>query len=51
MLYKNTHFKKEQTVGGSMEHKIVNPDLQEEREKSNFDARELQSIVDIEDGF
>ena len=41
MLYKNTHFDKSKTVGGSIEDKRVNPDLAEERAKCTFDRTEL----------
>ena len=44
MLYKNTHFDKSQTKGGSMEDKRVNPDLLEERRKCNFSKDELRQV-------
>ena len=44
MLYKTTHFDKSQTEGGSITDKRVNPDLAEERAKSNFDKQELKLV-------
>ena len=44
MLYKNTHFDKSKTAGGSIADKRVNPDLAEERAKCNFDKQELMQM-------
>ena len=44
MLYKTTHFDKSQTDGGSITDRRVNPDLAEEREKCNFDKKELKLV-------
>ena len=41
---KGTHFK-EQAKGGSIKRKIVNPDLQEERDKCTFDQIEAKQII------
>lgn len=37
-------------LGGSIKHKIVNPDLQEERDKRTFDFRELEKFFFTEYG-
>ncbi len=39
-----THFK-EFARGGSIKRKVVNPDLQEERDKCDFDKAEMQHIL------
>ena len=41
-----THFK-EFAKGGSIKRKIVNPDLQEERDKCNFDQEEVEQIINL----
>jgi len=41
---KGTHFKNP-APGGSMRRKIVNPDLQEERDKCNFDQDEVEEFL------
>jgi len=43
---KGTHFEKP-APGGSIRRQIVNPDLQEERDKCNFDADELEDFVSV----
>jgi len=43
---KGTHFEKP-APGGSIRRKIVNPDLQEERDKRNFDLIELEDFIYI----
>ena len=41
-----THFK-EHAKGGSISRKFVNPDLQEERDKCNFDRREMENLINV----
>ena len=41
MIYEKTHFDKARTLGGSIADKRINPDLQEERDKCNFNREEL----------
>jgi hypothetical protein len=33
-------------IGGSIKRKIVNPDLQEERDKLSFDRKELDAFLE-----
>ena len=41
-----THFKKP-AKGGSIKRQVVNPDLQEERDKCTFDQVEMQNYISI----
>ena len=41
-----THFK-EHAKGGSIRRGVVNPDLQEERDKCTFDQQEVQGFLEI----
>jgi hypothetical protein len=43
---KGTHFEKHAT-GGSIRRQVVNPDLQEERDKCNFDADEIEDFISL----
>ena len=43
-----THFK-EHAKGGSIRRGVVNPDLQEERDKCTFDQKEVQDFLQIPD--
>ena len=48
MIYQKTHFDKKDTLGGSIADGRINPDLQEERDKCNFDREELLRVVSDE---
>jgi hypothetical protein len=44
---KGTHFT-EPAKGGSIKRQVVNPDLQEERDKKNFDIDDVLAVCSIE---
>ena len=43
---KNTHFEKP-AIGGSIRRQYVNPDLQEERDRCNFDPIEVENFITV----
>lgn len=43
---KGTHFE-QPAKGGSIRRGIVNPDLQEERDKRNFDPEEIEDFIAV----